>query len=215
MSFSDDDVVSRKKKDEELVTWREYEALKSHLTRVFTHTTDAIDKNIQDVQVAMDQNVSVVTNIQTQVTALNTNVATFQHSIDALTVAIQQQQEHPHDDVFDDSDEGSAADAAPHHGRGCANPPAHVPAAAPAYARGFAPLGRAQRVPNQAVDDGLGKPKFSIPKFDGSLDPEYYRTWELKIEKLWRLVDYPADKKVKLVVSEFDGYALCWWDAIV
>ena len=46
MSFSDGDVVSQKKKDEELVTWHEYEALKSHLTRVFTHKTYAIDKNI-------------------------------------------------------------------------------------------------------------------------------------------------------------------------
>ena len=46
MSSSDDDVVMQKKKDEELVNWREYEALKSHLTRVFTNTTDAIDKNL-------------------------------------------------------------------------------------------------------------------------------------------------------------------------
>ena len=33
MSSSDGDVVSQKKKDEELVNWREYEAVKSHLTR--------------------------------------------------------------------------------------------------------------------------------------------------------------------------------------
>ena len=70
-------------------------------------------------------------------------------------------------------------------------------------------------MPNQAADDGLGKPKFSIPKFDGSIDPEDYLTWELKIEKLWRLFDYPEDKKVKLAASEFDGYALRWWDALV
>ena len=102
-------------------------------------------------------------------------------------------------------------DAAPHVGRGRAIPPAH----APAHGRGLAPLGRAHRVPNQAADDGLGKPKFSIPKFDGSIDPEDYLTWELKIEKLWRLFDYPEDKKVKLAASEFDGYALHWWDALV
>ena len=74
MSSSDDDVVMQKKKDEELVNWREYEALKSHLTRVFNHTTDAIDKNLQDMNVRLDHHVGMVDNIQTQVATLNVNV---------------------------------------------------------------------------------------------------------------------------------------------
>ncbi|XP_014751732.1 uncharacterized protein LOC106865663 [Brachypodium distachyon] len=64
-------------------------------------------------------------------------------------------------------------------------------------------------------DDGLGKPKFSIPKFEGSTDVEEYLIWELKIEKLWRLHEYTEDRKIKLASSEFDGYALRWWDNIV
>ncbi|KAK1677603.1 hypothetical protein QYE76_038451 [Lolium multiflorum] len=63
-------------------------------------------------------------------------------------------------------------------------------------------------------DDGLGKPKFSIPKFERGPDVEDYRTWELKIEKLWRLHDCTEDRKIKLASSEFDGYALHWWDGI-
>ncbi|KAK1602063.1 hypothetical protein QYE76_017106 [Lolium multiflorum] len=36
------------------------------------------------------------------------------------------------------------------------------------------------------------------------------------IERLWRLhPDYTEDKKIKLASSEFDGYALRWWDALV
>ena len=41
------------------------------------------------------------------------------------------------------------------------------------------PLG-ARRVPLQE-DDGLGKPKFTIPRFEGSTDVEEYLTWELKM----------------------------------
>ncbi|KAK1612936.1 hypothetical protein QYE76_036609 [Lolium multiflorum] len=38
----------------------------------------------------------------------------------------------------------------------------------------------------------------------------------LKIEKLWSLhPNYSEDKKIKLASSEFDGYALRWWDSLV
>ena len=57
MSTSDNDGVLQKKKDDELVNWREYEALKSHLTRVFTNTTDAIDKNLQDMNMRLHHHV--------------------------------------------------------------------------------------------------------------------------------------------------------------
>ena len=76
------------------------------------------------------------------------------------------------------------------------------------------PIHRARHVV-QPEDDGLGKPKFSIPKFEGSTDVEEYLTWELKMEKLWRLHDYTEDRKIKLASSEFDGYALRWWDNLV
>ncbi|KAK1698285.1 hypothetical protein QYE76_014982 [Lolium multiflorum] len=80
--------------------------------------------------------------------------------------------------------------------------------------RGWAPLGRHGR--GQDGEDGLGNPKFSIPKFEGGADVEEYLTWELKIEKLWSLhPNYTEDRKVKLASSEFDGYALRWWDALV
>jgi hypothetical protein len=35
------------------------------------------------------------------------------------------------------------------------------------------------------------------------------------MEKHWHLHDYTKDKKIKLASSEFDGYALRWWDSIV
>jgi hypothetical protein len=54
-----------------------------------------------------------------------------------------------------------------------------------------------------------------IPRFDGEGDVEDYLTWELKIDTLWHLHAYTEDKKIKLASSEFDGYALRWWDNIL
>jgi hypothetical protein len=57
-------------------------------------------------------------------------------------------------------------------------------------------------------EDGLGKPKFTMPKFVGSTNVEEYLNWELKVAKLWRMHEYIEDKKIKLASSEFDDYAL-------
>jgi hypothetical protein len=78
----------------------------------------------------------------------------------------------------------------------------------------FFPVGT-QCVPLQAQDDGLGKPKLSISIFEGDSDVEEYLTWELNIEKLWRLHENIGHRKMKLASSEFDGYVLRWWGGIV
>ena len=61
-------------------------------------------------------------------------------------------------------------------------------AAAMPVGRGFAPLGARRRFDDDAFaqpanrdDDGLGKPKFTVPKFVGSTDVEEYLNWELKM----------------------------------
>ena len=78
-------------------------------------------------------------------------------------------------------------------------------------------VGFARRVPleNNREDDGLGKPKFSIPTLTcDTEDVEEYLMWELKIEKLWRMHAYNEERKIKLASSGFEGYALLWWDGI-
>lgn len=51
--------------------------------------------------------------------------------------------------------------------------------------------------------------------FEGTTDVEEYLNWELKVKKIWRLHAYTEDRKIKLASSEFDGYALRWWDILV
>ena len=85
-----------------------------------------------------------------------------------------------------------------------------------AHGRGFHAFARRVPMPeNNREEDGLDKPKFSIPSFTfDTNDVEEYLMWELKIEKLWRLHEYTEDRKIKLASSGFDGYALLWWDNI-
>ncbi|KAK1618988.1 hypothetical protein QYE76_024505 [Lolium multiflorum] len=103
-------------------------------------------------------------------------------AIENLTAQQQQQQQ--------DDDEDSELEDGAHNARGA--PRGHRP-------RGWVPLGRNGR--GQDEEDGLGKPKFSIPKFEGGADVEEYLTWELKIEKLWSLhPHYSEDRKIKLAL---------------
>ncbi|KAK1631314.1 hypothetical protein QYE76_005629 [Lolium multiflorum] len=164
MSSSDAKIVNRKDKDAaDLMTWRDYEALRNEMRRGFRTQDD-------------------------ELRGLKRELA-----VEKLT---QQQQQEDEDPEIQDEAHGVG------HGVGRGN-----------RGRGFVELG-ARRVHPQQQDDGLCKPKFSIPKFEAGVDVEEYLTWELKIEKLWRLHDYTEDRKVKLASSEFDGYALRWWDGV-
>jgi len=53
-----------------------------------------------------------------------------------------------------------------------------------------------------------------MPKFDGGSDPEAYFTWELKVDKIFRLHNYSEEKKLAMASLEFDGYALIWWEQL-
>ena len=166
-------------------------------------SADTIDSNVQVVQLKLDANDATVTTIQTTLSAIQASIRQLTTSVNGIKESIAQRQPAGHDD--DGSVQGDNADLRAHNGRGS----------------GLRGLGHqpqlclgAQCVPVQD-EDGLGKPKFSIPRFEGSTDVEEYVTWELKMEKLWSLHDYTEHRKVKLDSSEFDGYTLRWWDGIM
>ncbi|KAK1601954.1 hypothetical protein QYE76_027059 [Lolium multiflorum] len=189
------------------VTWMEYEALRDHLTRELRVTTETFDTEIQGVNLKVEEATTAINTVQTSMTTLQASMNTLTQAVQDIRTMVQQQPQQPLDE--DGSVNGDNADAAAQGmGRGVGR---GLPRG---VNRGFVEIG-ARRVPQQQ-DDGLGKPKFSIPRFEGTTDVEEYLTWELKIERLWRLhPDYTEDRKIKLASSEFDGYALRWWDALV
>jgi hypothetical protein len=63
-------------------------------------------------------------------------------------------------------------------------------------------------------EDGLGKVKVSIPAFNGKENADSYYEWETKVEQIFDLYEYPAEKKAKLAALEFKGYAITWWNQI-
>ncbi|KAK1625877.1 hypothetical protein QYE76_000192 [Lolium multiflorum] len=178
----------------DIITWREYEALRNEMRREFRAQDDVLNGKVEEISQKLDATHVTVTTMQDQMTDVQRSLADLRLAVENLTA--QQQQEDDEDPELQD-DAHNARDA----------PRGNRP-------RGWAPLGRNGR--GQDEEDGLGKPKFSIPKFEGGADVEEYLTWELKIEKLWSLhPHYTEDREIKLASSEFDGYALRWWDAFV
>jgi hypothetical protein len=71
-----------------------------------------------------------------------------------------------------------------------------------------------RRFHNVNDEEKFGKLKFSMPKFEGTSDPDAYLTWELKVEKIFHMHNYFEEKKVHMAALDFDGYALIWWEQI-
>ncbi|PVH31714.1 hypothetical protein PAHAL_9G218700 [Panicum hallii] len=67
---------------------------------------------------------------------------------------------------------------------------------------------------DQLNEEKFVKLKFSMPKFEGTSDPDAYLTWELNVDKIFRVHNYSEEKKVHIAALDFDGYALIWWEQI-
>ena len=202
MSQAPFDVMQKQAKDAP-VTWEAYEGLRDHLTDVIAKSGDHIDTNMQAVQMKVDGTAATVTTMQAQMTALQASIQQLTTSLNGMQAALDQRQQGGNDD--NGSVHGDNDNLRPNHGRDRGG---QGQFRQPNFGLG------ARRLPVQD-DKILSKPKFSIPKFEGSTDVEDYLTWELKMEKIWRLHDYSEDKKIKLASSEFDGYALRWWDSVL
>ena len=59
------------------------------------------------------------------------------------------------------------------------------------------------------------KLKFTMPKFNGSNDPEEYLSWALKVDKIFRLHNYEEEKKIAMASLEFQDYVLIWWEQVL
>ncbi|KAK1663459.1 hypothetical protein QYE76_051618 [Lolium multiflorum] len=157
-------LLTRKTSSADIMTWREYEALRNEMRREFRTQDDELRGTVQGISQKLDATSETVTTMKDQMTDIQRSLQVLQLAVDNLTQ--QQQQEEAEDPDLQDEAPGVGRGA----GRGYRG-------------RGFVELGRHGRGLDE--EDGLRKPKFSIPK------------------------------KIKLASSEFNGYALCWWDGLV
>jgi hypothetical protein len=212
--MSETDDVQQKKDPNEVVRWNEYEALRDTLTKRFNAVCDSLHDDVLAVDNKLNATHDIATATQETVTKIQHSIADLTHAVHMLQASFDcppHQQPLDHEaatSVQDDNhahDDANAAAAAGrreglllgghggrgNRGRGAGILPGH----------GFAPLGARRRFdddftqPANRDDDGLGKPKFTVPKFVGSTDVEEYLNWELKVEKLWRMHEYTEDRK--------------------
>ncbi|CAA7017808.1 unnamed protein product [Microthlaspi erraticum] len=78
-------------------------------------------------------------------------------------------------------------------------------------------LSRKRRRSRRHRDDpeNLGGYKIRIPPFHGNNNPDEYMDWEKKCEFNFNLHNISNINRVKLAVSEFNDYALRWWEQVV
>lgn len=72
---------------------------------------------------------------------------------------------------------------------------------------------RPQRLNNRRpqYEDNLGSLKLWIPEFQGKTNPDTYLEWEQKMEAVFRCQRFAKERKVMLATTEFEGYAVIWW----
>ena len=75
--------------------------------------------------------------------------------------------------------------------------------------------GRHHPRPQHNEEQRYGKLKFTMPKFNGSNDPEEYLSWALKVDKIFRLHNYDEEKKIAMASLEFQDYVLIWWEQVI
>ena len=57
--------------------------------------------------------------------------------------------------------------------------------------------------------------KLTMPKFNGSNNPEEYLSGALRDDKIFRLHNYEEEKKMAMASLEFQDYVLIWWEQII
>ena len=162
MASVSDDSVQQKKDPDEVVKWNEYEALRDYLKNRIAKSAEDLQEDLQRVELKVDGAAT-----QDSVAALQESMTALTRQITDLTTLVNQR--GPGGNVNANANEEFDLEGGRERGH----------AAAPG--RGFHAFGARRVVPhdNNREDDGLGKPKFSIPRFEGSPDVEKYLTWEL------------------------------------
>lgn len=170
-----DSMVRQRKEGTAAVTWREYEALRDHLSRQFNHQCDKLQNDLTATDMKLENVLQTANDSAATLTTIQASLATLTRAVQGLT----QRQNQPvddasihgaHGDEFAAEEEEEDEDPARvHHARHGQQPHANGGrgggrGGAPP-GRGFAPVGARRNLGYAANgdDDVLGKPKFNIP----------------------------------------------------
>ncbi|KAK1611751.1 hypothetical protein QYE76_035424 [Lolium multiflorum] len=128
-------VTLREKKMDvvDIVSWREYEALRNEMRRKFREQGERLNEDIQKVTKNLDATNETVNTIQEQMTDVQRNLQALALAIDNLT---QKQQQSHHEDEESNHDNFDEEPAAEERGVGCG-------VGRGARGRGFVPVGAA------------------------------------------------------------------------
>lgn len=63
-------------------------------------------------------------------------------------------------------------------------------------------------------EDNFGNLKLKTPPFQGKVDPDVYLEWEQTIKSVFKCRRLTEERKVKLAATEFEGYAINWWQNV-
>ena len=101
MSASDQKIVNQENKSAaDLITWREYEALRNEMRREFRAQDEVLNGKIDEISQKLDATHVTVTTMQDQMTDVQRSLADLRLAVENLTA--QQQQEDDEDPELQD-----------------------------------------------------------------------------------------------------------------
>jgi hypothetical protein len=56
--------------------------------------------------------------------------------------------------------------------------------------------------------------KLNVQSFTGKEDPDAYIEWEERCDQIFCVYGFSEAKRVDLVILDFSGYALTWWNQL-
>ncbi|KAK1628124.1 hypothetical protein QYE76_002439 [Lolium multiflorum] len=94
MSASDNKIVNQENKNSaDIITWREYEALRNEMRREFRTQDDELKGTVDEIKQTLDATNANVTGLADQVTDIQRNIADMLIAIENLTAQQQQQED--------------------------------------------------------------------------------------------------------------------------
>ena len=80
-----DSMVQQRKEGTAAVTWREYEALRDHLSRQFSNQCDKIQNNLTATDMKLENVLQTSNDFAATLTTIQANLATLTRAVQGLT----------------------------------------------------------------------------------------------------------------------------------